>query len=181
MKLGQEPTAVLPAVAPKQLGVLYRGDELVHRHPSEVHRVILADSSTGPDLSTRCEVRSATAFGHPKAGRMTSDKTGQRTAVFFVHTSRPDGIGAIEVVFDNQRAAEEFAVDRSKDQGVLSASVTRYFVGELGNRRPISWFVDGVEQPRRFDRRSYPTDGSDGSPTGSSTSQQHDDTRRPEA
>ncbi|MBW0101399.1 hypothetical protein [Pseudonocardia sp. KRD291] len=112
---------------------------------------------------------------------MTSDKARRRTAVFSVHASKPDDIGAIEVVFDNQGAAEEFAADRSKDPGVLSASVTRYLMGELGTRRPISWFVDGVEQPRRFDRHPYPTDGSDGPPTGPSTPQQRSRTPRPEA
>ncbi|MBW0100905.1 hypothetical protein [Pseudonocardia sp. KRD291] len=112
---------------------------------------------------------------------MTSDQTRRRMAVFSVHTSKPDDIGAIEVVFDNQLAAEEFAAGRSKDPGVLSASVTRYFLSELGSRRPISWFVDGIEQPRRFDRHPYPTDGSESPPTNPATRQQRSRTPRPEA
>lgn len=112
---------------------------------------------------------------------MTSDNARRRTAVFSVHASKPDDIGAIEVVFDNQRAAEEFAADRSKDLGVPSASVTRYFVGELGTRRPISWFVDGIEQPRRFDRHPYPTDGGGCSSTEAPTRRPRNEPRRPEA
>ncbi|RZT85545.1 hypothetical protein EV383_2418 [Pseudonocardia sediminis] len=112
---------------------------------------------------------------------MASDKARPRSAVFSVHASKPDDIGAIEVVFDNQRAAEEFAANRSTDPGVLSASVTRYFVGELGTRRPISWFVDGVEQPRRFDRQPYPTDGGSCPSTEVPTRRPRNEPRQPEA
>ena len=178
MELGQESTAVLPAGAPQLFGVLYRGDELVHRHPREVHRVILTDPTTA-DLSTHPKFDPPPLSDARKLGRMTSDKARPRMAVFSVHTSKPDDIGAIEVVFDNERAAAKFAADRSTDPGALSASVTRYFVGELGTRRPISWFVDGVEQPRTFDRHPYPTDGGGCPSTEAPTRRPRNEPRRP--
>ncbi|GAA4974722.1 hypothetical protein WHI96_27515 [Pseudonocardia tropica] len=180
MELGQKPTAVLPTGAPQLLGVLHGRDKLVHRHPGEVHPAILTDTARA-HLSTDPNFDPPLLSDARKLMCMTSDKARRRSAVFSVHASKPDDIGAIEVVFDNERAAEEFAAGRSKDPGVLSASVTRYFVGELGTRRPISWFVDGVEQPRRFDRQPYPTDGRDDQPTGPDTRQQRGETSRPEA
>jgi hypothetical protein len=92
--------------------------------------------------------------------------TSRRDAVFSVHTTRPDEVGAIEILFDSERAARTYAQERSLDHRVLSASVTRFVLGELGTRQPITWFVDGVEQPRRYDRRLYPSDGGDHGPAG---------------
>lgn len=72
--------------------------------------------------------------------------------VFAVHAARPDDVGAVEVIFGSEQEARAYAVSRSRDHRVLSASVTRYAVGELGTRRPVAWYVGGAEQPRRFDR-----------------------------
>lgn len=85
-------------------------------------------------------------------------------AVYSVHTTKPDNVGAIEIIFSTEDAARTYAQQRSTDLRVLSVSVTRFVVGELGTRHPVTWFVDGVEQPRRYDRRLYPTDGADHGP-----------------
>lgn len=79
--------------------------------------------------------------------------------VFSVHTSGPDNVGAVEIIFRTEGEARAFALDRSRDYRVLSASVTRFIVGQLGSRHPVAWYADGVEQARRWDRRLYPTDG----------------------
>jgi len=42
----------------------------------------------------------------------------------------------------------------------VSASVTRFTVGELGTRTPVGWYVGGAEQREHWDRQLYPTDGS---------------------
>lgn len=81
------------------------------------------------------------------------------TVVYTVHVTRPDEVGAVEIVFADQRRACGYAADRSRDGRILSASVTRFVVGQLGTRHPLAWYVDGVEQPQRFDRQLYPTDG----------------------
>lgn len=79
--------------------------------------------------------------------------------MFSVHVTKPDDLGAIEVIFRTEREARAFAADRSRDFRALSTSVTRFVVGELGTRRPVAWYVDGTEQPHWFDRQLYPTDG----------------------
>jgi hypothetical protein len=83
-------------------------------------------------------------------------------AVYSVHTTRPDDIGAVEIVFTSEREARAYAKDRSTDWRVDAVSVTRFVVGQLGTRRPVAWFVNGFEQPQRAPRpgRLYPTDGS---------------------
>ncbi|MFC4946947.1 hypothetical protein [Pseudonocardia sp. GCM10023141] len=80
--------------------------------------------------------------------------------IFAVHATRPDDAGAVEIVFGAEREACAYAADRSCDQRVLAASVTRFAVGELGSRHPVAWYVDGVAQPQRTVRpgRLYPTD-----------------------
>lgn len=81
-------------------------------------------------------------------------------AVFSVHTARPDDVGAVEIVFSTEREARSFAESRSRDHRVLSASVTRFLIGELGTRHPVAYYVDGIEKPQRFNRpQLYPTDG----------------------
>lgn len=79
--------------------------------------------------------------------------------VFTVHTTRPDDIGAIEVIYPSEREARTFAADRSRDHRVLSASVTRFALGEFGTRSPVTWFVNGEERPQVWDRDLYPADG----------------------
>lgn len=81
--------------------------------------------------------------------------------VFTVHVTRPDDVGAVEIVFTDQLLACAYAADRSRDHRVLSASVTRFVVGQLGTRQPVAWYIDGIEQPQRFDRQLYPTSGDD--------------------
>lgn len=79
--------------------------------------------------------------------------------VYSVHTTRPDDIGAVEIVFRTEREAVAYAMDRSTDWRVLAASVTRFTIGELGTRHPVAWFVKGKEQPHRDARpgKFYPT------------------------
>lgn len=72
--------------------------------------------------------------------------------VFAVHTTKPEVLGAVEIVFRSEDEAREYAADRSTDERVLSASVTAYVVGQLGSRRPVCWFSAGEEQAPRFDR-----------------------------
>jgi hypothetical protein len=79
--------------------------------------------------------------------------------VFTVHVTKPDDVGAIEIVFRTEQDACAYAQDRSRDFRILSVSVTRFTVGELGTRRPVTWFVNGEEQQQRWDRQLYPTDG----------------------
>ncbi|GAA3238393.1 hypothetical protein GCM10017691_38490 [Pseudonocardia petroleophila] len=87
----------------------------------------------------------------------TNDST--TCTVFTVHVTRPDEVGAVEIVFTDQHRACSYAADRSRDHRILSASVTRFVVGQLGTRHPVAWFSNGVEQPQRFDRQLYPTSG----------------------
>lgn len=81
------------------------------------------------------------------------------TDVYAVHTARPNEIGAVEVILPTEAEARAYALDRSQDDRILSASVTRFEVGKLGTRRAVAWYVQGAEQPARFDRPClYPTD-----------------------
>lgn len=82
--------------------------------------------------------------------------------VFAVHTTRLDDCpGAVEVIFTDEDAARAYARSRSGDWRITSASVTRYTVGQLGTRHPITWYRDRDEQDIRTarpDQRYYPTD-----------------------
>ena len=78
--------------------------------------------------------------------------------VYSVHATRPDDVGAVEVIFGSEAEAREYARSRSLDDRVLSTSVTSFRVGRLGTRQSVAWFVEGNEQPRSFSRRLYPTD-----------------------
>ena len=81
--------------------------------------------------------------------------------VYAVHATRPDDVGAIEVIFSDERSARSYARSRSDDFRVLSASVTSYVLGQLGTRHPVAWFKNGDEQHPRDARPGtfYPTDG----------------------
>lgn len=92
-------------------------------------------------------------------GRALAGGGAMSELIYSVHTARPDDLGAVEIIYRSEREARAFAADRSRDHRVLSASVTRFVIGELGTRRPVAWYVDGVEQPQRWDRPLYPTDG----------------------
>lgn len=77
--------------------------------------------------------------------------------VFTVHTTRPDNGGTVEVIYGSEREARAFAESRSRDLRVQSARVTRFLVGQFGTRHPVALYVDGTEQPQRFDRpQLYP-------------------------
>jgi hypothetical protein len=72
--------------------------------------------------------------------------------IFTVHTTRPDDIGAVEIVFLSEEDARAYARDRSTDFRVLAASVTRFTIGSLGTRHPVAWFIEGREQSQRAPR-----------------------------
>ncbi|GAA1287778.1 hypothetical protein GCM10009609_62850 [Pseudonocardia aurantiaca] len=78
--------------------------------------------------------------------------------VYAVHSTRPDDVGAVEIVFVDEREARRYAQDRSQDWRVPATSVTRFVVGYLGTRHPLTWFADGEEQPARKARpgKLYP-------------------------
>lgn len=92
---------------------------------------------------------------------VSSKSAGPGDAVYSVHTTRPDDAGSVEIVFTTGREARAYAADRSTDWRIIAASITRFTIGELGNRHSVAWYVDGVEQPPRKARpgRLYPTDG----------------------
>lgn len=78
--------------------------------------------------------------------------------VFTVHANRPDDTGGVEIIYDTEGEARAFAESRSRDQRVLSASVTRFDLGRFGSRLPIAFYVDGSERAQRFNRpQLYPS------------------------
>lgn len=79
--------------------------------------------------------------------------------VFTVHVTKPNDIGAVEIIFCSEREARSYAIDRSRDFRITSASVTRFVLAELGTRHPVAWYRNGEEQPHRFhgpERQFYP-------------------------
>lgn len=105
-----------------------------------------------------------------KTAGMSESSTQSGRHVFSVHTTKAGEIGAVEIMFASEVAARNYARDRSGDHRVLSSSVTRFVVGELGTRHPVAWYADGEEQAQVFDRQLYPSDGGTG--TGRSSSPQ---------
>ena len=79
--------------------------------------------------------------------------------VYAVHTTRPEEVGAIEIIFAAEDEARSYARQRSRDARFLAASVTCYLVGILGSRKPLCWFVNGAEQDPRTPRQYCPTAG----------------------
>jgi len=92
---------------------------------------------------------------------VSSRSAGPGDPVYSVHATRPNDVGAVEIVFTTEGEARAYAADRSTDWCVLATSVTRFTIGELGTRQSVTWYVDGVEQPSREARpgRLYPTGG----------------------
>ena len=85
--------------------------------------------------------------------------SGSAEPVFTVHVTKPGEVGAVEIILRSESDACAYARDLSRDHRVTSASVTRFVLAELGNRHPVAWFRDGVEQPQRFhgpERQFYP-------------------------
>ena len=72
--------------------------------------------------------------------------------VYAVHSTRPDEIGAVEIVFRDEQQARAYAADRSRDHRVVAASVTEFVVGQLGTRHPVAWYRDGQLQEDRARR-----------------------------
>lgn len=66
--------------------------------------------------------------------------------IWTVHTSRADEIRPTEAIFTDETDACDHAAAVSKDAGVLAASVVRFVVNEIGNRRNVAMFVGGVRQ-----------------------------------
>ncbi len=89
--------------------------------------------------------------------------------VYAVHTTRPDEVGAVEIVFEDERQARDYARSRSSDFRVLAVSVTSYVLGQLGTRHPVAWYSNGQEQHPRAERPGpyYPTDGVTDDPAAS--------------
>jgi hypothetical protein len=82
--------------------------------------------------------------------------------VYACHSVRPDeGAGAVEVIFSSEQEARRYARSRSNDWSILSCSVTRYELAQLGTRHPLAFYMDGDEQAARSPRpgQYYPTDG----------------------
>jgi hypothetical protein len=69
--------------------------------------------------------------------------------VYAVHTTKPDDIGMVEVIWRTEQHARNYAAERSTDFRVIATAVTCYQVDVLGARASIAWYVDGVEQPIR--------------------------------
>lgn len=92
------------------------------------------------------------SFRYGKLIHVTSNATGSGDHVYAVHATRPDDIGAVEIVFLDEQEARAYAVDRSRDHRVLAASVTEYVVSQLGSRSPVAWYRDGVLQDERKPR-----------------------------
>lgn len=80
--------------------------------------------------------------------------------VYAVHATRPDDLGAVEIVFRDEGDARIYACDRSRDLRVLAVSVTEFVVGQLGRRHPVAWYRDGELQEQRAARpgRTYPAE-----------------------
>jgi hypothetical protein len=73
-------------------------------------------------------------------------------SVFAVHCTRPDDVGAVEVVYVDEQQARAYAVDRSRDHRVIAVSVTEFRVAEFGSRSPVAWYRDGELQDERKPR-----------------------------
>ena len=72
--------------------------------------------------------------------------------VYAVHATRPEEVGSVEVIFNDEQAARDYAISRSTDHRVLAVSVTEFVIGELGSRDPVAWYRDGQLQDQRATR-----------------------------
>ena len=66
--------------------------------------------------------------------------------VWSVHTTRADEVRPTEVIFSGENVAMEHAQALSLDYGVLAASVVRFALDQMGDRRNVAMFVGGVKQ-----------------------------------
>ena len=78
--------------------------------------------------------------------------------LFTVHATKPRETGAVEAIFETEKEATKYALDRSTDHCVTSTSVTVFTMGQLGTRRPVAWFVKGERQHQNvFTRDLFPS------------------------
>ena len=75
-----------------------------------------------------------------------------REQVYAVHATRPEEVGSVEVIFEDEQLARAYAASRSADHRVLAVSVTEFVMGELGSRQPVAWYRDGQLQDQRARR-----------------------------
>ena len=66
--------------------------------------------------------------------------------VYAVHTVLADEVRPTEALFTEGPRALEHAAQVSTDSEVLAARVVRFVLDELGTRRNVAMFVDGVRQ-----------------------------------
>lgn len=75
--------------------------------------------------------------------------------VFGTHITMADSyVGHIEVIWSSEAKAKAHALRRSRDPGVLYASVTVFVLDELGTRFPLVWYQHGAENKNG---RPFPT------------------------
>jgi len=81
--------------------------------------------------------------------------------VFAVHAVRPAEVRPTELICRSLADAEHHASELSTDPGVLAAGITRFVVDELGTRRALALYVDGVKQqvPYVSDSRTIHANG----------------------
>jgi hypothetical protein len=72
--------------------------------------------------------------------------------VYAVHATRPEEVGSVEVIFNDEQTARDYAISRSTDYRVLAVSVTEFVIGQLGSRYPVAWYRDGHLQDQRAAR-----------------------------
>ena len=72
--------------------------------------------------------------------------------VYAVHATRPEEVGSVEVIFNDEQVARDYAISRSTDYRVIAVSVTEFAIGELGSRHPVAWYRDGQLQDQRASR-----------------------------
>lgn len=132
VKFRKQTPCPLPAGTSNLLRPLHRIDQLVVGQTTEIIRRSIVRSRSYPHISSR----PLAPFGFRKTDGMYNEQRATGS-VFNVHVTRPDDIGAVEIVFADQQRACDYAADRSRDHRVSSALVTRFVVGQLG--RAIPW------------------------------------------
>ena len=112
-------------------------------------------------MHNNCNRRSACTTGRFETSRKgrRSDAT-RRLGVRRAHHSAGRGRRRHRGDLHRRAFARAYARTRSGDWRITSASVTRYTLGRLGTRHPVTWYQQGDEQDIRAarpDRRYYPT------------------------
>ncbi len=68
------------------------------------------------------------------------------TYIWAVHITLADEVRPTESVHTDEAAAHSHARDLSTDYGVLAASVIRFKLDQLGDRRNVAMYVSGTRQ-----------------------------------